>query len=89
VVSDKLHAPVAVLPDIHSWYRFNRRPDGHQCRFGLLGKGKDLLTLPGIESRSSVCPVRSHFKNGIEKTDPKTKADIYIYIYMEVPNASV
>jgi hypothetical protein len=55
------------------------RPDGHQIRFGLLEKEKDLLTLLGIESRSFVCPARNHFTNGKGKFVPKTKADIWSY----------
>jgi hypothetical protein len=55
------------------------RPDGHRGWFGLLGEEKDLLTMPGIESRSFFCPDRSHFTNGIEKFVPKTKANTWSY----------
>jgi len=79
VVSDQLHAPVALFPDKHSWYQFNGRPDGHQSRFGLLGEEKELWTLPGIESRSFFCPARSHFTNGIENFVPKTEVAAYMY----------
>jgi len=64
-------------PDTHSWYRFNRRPDGHQSLFGLLGKEKDLLTLLGIESRSFFCPARSHVTNGIYIFFSKNKKRIH------------
>jgi hypothetical protein len=40
------------------WYRLGRRLDGPQGRSGHFAKQKDLLHLPGVESRFLGCPSR-------------------------------